>query len=499
MQHEHVWYRGSVPSDRHASARLGGHRGLRVASPSTSTNPNVVGRNVVLTGMIHADSKSWTLAFANEDGSGGLILTENDPKDDAAMMSSMDGASCVQHSTFEPHDDGHNHDHDHGIVGDLNRDRRGGPASSSHTECNVFLDADSYYYNRWKGECLPGWSAVACETQQVARVTVRMIETLHQIDELYRRDTKLGGKVTLAVAGTHVFTSSSSGVANMNGKSSDAVLKSYKEWLATGHSLSYDQQSRSWVSDTDAIRGPGQPKAFEVCLNHLFTHVDFNTGTLGVAVMEGICREHGWFVTSNGNYATSNSDLGSELLNAGFTTTLSRGKSAPLWQTVAVGAHELGHNFGARHDCCTSCSTADLLNGNDQICPTHQTTINGDIISFDAQGSRASCVPYGTSTTSQNGGYLMYPSMSNDQESPYGTTFSTCSVSDIEATLSSRGQCLKVPDPCASGGGCCDSDNNLKVSGVICRGYVASPFPMFHFFYTVALCAARCGVAHLCK
>ena len=52
--------------------------------------------------------------------------------------------------------------------------------------------------------------------------------------------------------------------------------------------------------------------------------------------------------------------------------------------------------------------------------------------------------PTGTATTTSQGGNLMFPSMSNDKDSSVGTTFSTCSITDIEATLASSGQCLKV-------------------------------------------------------
>ena len=201
---------------------------------------------------------------------------------------------------------------------------KGPAASSAHTECRVFLDGDPLYYDRWKGECLSSWSATACETVRVARVTVKMIETLHQIDELYRRDSNLGGTVTLAVAGTHVFTSSSSGIPDMTGKTSNGVIDSYQMWLASGHTVK--RENGAWVSDMDSVRGTAQPKAIEVCLNHLFTHVDFNTGTLGVATMAAICPESAWFLTSGGGMTLpTDGGYGSRINNAGFTTTLSRG------------------------------------------------------------------------------------------------------------------------------------------------------------------------------
>lgn len=66
------------------------------------------------------------------------------------------------------------------------------------------------------------WSEAECTTRQLARVAVRMIDTLHKVDGLYRRDSAVSAKATLAVAGTHIFTATSTdsgGFPDMKGTS----------------------------------------------------------------------------------------------------------------------------------------------------------------------------------------------------------------------------------------------------------------------------------------
>ena len=118
-----------------------------------------------------------------------------------------------------------------------------------------------------------------------------MIDTLHQIDEIYRRDKNLAGKVSLAISGTNIFTShdrtagssADAGVTSIPdfaGMTTEQTLAAYEGWLATGMSLKY--ADGAWRSDFDEIRGTGSPKALDSCLNHMFTHLDTKTGTLGV-------------------------------------------------------------------------------------------------------------------------------------------------------------------------------------------------------------------------
>ena len=288
VQHDHVWYRAFVPSE--ARARLGGYQGLNRWKNDTRRPVEVQ-----LTGFVHAGGESWTLQFANTDGSGGLVLTLNTEEQDKMVMaahplhgnSHAHDASCVQHSLYE-------HDTEHGKLTGSPRHRRGDRVSNKHTECGFFLDGDSYYYNQWKGGCLPAWSSATCEAKQLSRVTVKMITTMHHVDELYRREANLAGALTFAVVGTHVFTSAGEGVPDFGSADAEGVILGYEAWLATGHSLTYTDGK--WVSDTHDIRGLGQPKAMDACLNHLFTHTDVGGGVLGVAAISGFAATHGWFM-----------------------------------------------------------------------------------------------------------------------------------------------------------------------------------------------------------
>ncbi|KAI8977943.1 Metallo-peptidase family M12-domain-containing protein [Pilobolus umbonatus] len=82
------------------------------------------------------------------------------------------------------------------------------------------------------------------------------------------------------------------------------------------------------------------------------------------------------------------------------------------WKVVA---HEIGHGFGAIHDCTR------------QSCP--------------CQNNKCSCCPLSDTVCSAGDTYLMNPTSnvtSND--------FSPCSVSDICSTFPSIGYCLKSPD-----------------------------------------------------
>ena len=221
-----------------------------------------------------------------------------------------------------------------------------------------------------------------CLARQIERVTIRVLDTLHQTDELYRRDAQIGRKLRLAAAGVHVQTTAGgSNLPNMKNYNPDQVLDAYKKWLAKG---TKPPDQASWKTTQ---RGPGLPAAIDSCLNHLFTHTDFNTGTLGVASTPGLCAERIWYDCGGGRLSSRASGCGNtaSIGNAGFTTTLSRARVVPHWQSVAVMTHELGHNFGSAHDCCTSCYQSELQDGSQIICPGYKTAG----FSYDAKAPRA--------------------------------------------------------------------------------------------------------------
>ena len=125
------------------------------------------------------------------------------------------------------------------------------------------------------------------------------------------------------------------------------MLTAYAKWLGAG-------TSNSQVGTFREVRGAGTKTAKDSCLNHLFVHVDLG-GTLGVANLDVTCA----FFSYGGTAA-----------NVGFSTTLSNGEVAPQWQTVSVTTHELGHSFGAEHDCIIKgASLADLEDDRQLPCP----------------------------------------------------------------------------------------------------------------------------------
>lgn len=54
--------------------------------------------------------------------------------------------------------------------------------SAAHTECDVFLDADTRFFAHWKGECPEGENS--CLQLQLQRVAVKMIDALHLTDNM---------------------------------------------------------------------------------------------------------------------------------------------------------------------------------------------------------------------------------------------------------------------------------------------------------------------------
>jgi hypothetical protein len=116
-----------------------------------------------------------------------------------------------------------------------------------------------------------------------------------------------------------------------------------------------------------------------------------------------------------------------------------------------------------------------VVDGTELICPGYVLNITnnaGDhqIYTFDPTHARASCVPYGDSTgaAGKNGGYLLYPFVTNVQDSDFGFLFSTCSETNMQHTVKKQGFCLLKPDPCSAGGSCC-GDTGLEIQGTECR------------------------------
>ncbi|KAE8244578.1 hypothetical protein A4X13_0g6473 [Tilletia indica] len=136
---------------------------------------------------------------------------------------------------------------------------------------------------------------------------------------------------------------------------------------------------------------------------HLLTAC--STGTeVGVAWLGTVCR--------------------TEVSSSSGDSVSGTGVTASTTIESQIMAHEIGHNFGAVHDCTTSCS------------------LTGSSARQGAQFGGATCCPLSSSSCNAGGGFVMNPSSSGT-----ATAFSPCSIGNI-CSLLGRGlntSCVVAP------------------------------------------------------
>jgi len=246
---------------------------------------------------------------------GSFMVAQNDGKLYITEDLGVEGAgSCDTHANVASP-----------IVDEMNMKARQRRATTVVRGCTVFLDADRSFYKQWQGDCADGLTAAQCEVVRWERVQVKMISALLNTDSIYRKQGSL--ELQLPLAGTYL---SATDIIDVNGAasmSSSDAFGMYTTWLASNS------------------RGSTVLQSDEVCLNHLFTHVDMlddnGNSVIGKAAVQAMCR-----VDAN---------------NAGYTTTLDN-KSPVEDSTVAIiMAHELGHNLGVVNHDGSTCTPADSL------------------------------------------------------------------------------------------------------------------------------------------
>lgn len=179
----------------------------------------------------------------------------------------------------------------------------------------------------------------------------------------------------------------------------------------------------------------------EPCLSLLFTHTAFTDDTMGATLLGALGTDG---IAISGACATT-SVLGgtAEPRNVAVLSSIRGGKLADFRAMLYTLVHELGHSFGARHNCChgplcapgTGCAE---MAGTDECNPVASA------------GSK----------------FVMHPVLSAADAS---LRFSPCSKAAVRKFLnrSESSDCLVPLDPCRYGGPCCNGDQ-LRPSGTIC-------------------------------
>ena len=247
------------------------------------------------------------------------------------------------------------------------RQRRGYynlPPEPGHTACTVFFDATPSFFEHHRGACPPATSAAECLAIQLERVTVKIIDIFIFADTAFNMNTAVGAASDLQLAGTFISVTEQLHLGyTVNGWGkpadhpgqdypSDTALHGYSAWLLD-QDCNRDGANRcAHVDGCPNPRGTGMPRSRDMCANNMLTHDDLTD--CGLTFSSGLClnqmRQYNYVGDGNSRRLPEDTCY---IWNVGLSTNNhDGGLCAPDWIFHRTVAHELGHTFGARHDCC---------------------------------------------------------------------------------------------------------------------------------------------------